>query len=117
MSYDYRVRRVLRVVDGDTIDLELDLGLYLSAALRFRLLGVDTPERGQPGYAEARDYVAAWCRDVLDRPDLLELRARTHKADSFGRWLVDLVAVTDGTDVADLSTDLIRDGHGAPYPR
>lgn len=116
MSYDYRVRRVLRVVDGDTVDLELDLGFHLTTALRFRLLGVDTPERGQPGYLEAKDYVARWLADALARPDLLEVRARTAKADSFGRWLVALVAVEhDGHEVADLSAELLEAGLAKPY--
>lgn len=78
--YDYRVLDVLKVVDGDTLDCRIDLGLHLSAALRFRILGLDTPERGQPGWKEATDYVRAW----LDGRDLA---VETYKTDSFGRWL------------------------------
>mgnify|MGYP000163561762 CR=1 FL=1 len=44
--YDYRVTDVIRVIDGDTVDLRIDIGFHLSAALRFRLLSIDTPERG-----------------------------------------------------------------------
>lgn len=83
--YDYRVVEVLRVVDGDTLDLRLDLGFHLHTALRFRLLGVDTPERGQPGWAEAGEWVRRWLDDARDAGH--EVRVMTAKADSFGRWL------------------------------
>ena len=42
--YIYRVKQVLRVVDGDTIDVDIDLGFDISLTKRVRLSGVDTPE-------------------------------------------------------------------------
>jgi len=42
--YIYRIKRVLRVVDGDTIDADIDLGFDISLAKRIRLSGIDTPE-------------------------------------------------------------------------
>jgi micrococcal nuclease len=42
--YIYRVRQVHKVVDGDTIDVDIDLGFDVSLAKRVRLAGVDTPE-------------------------------------------------------------------------
>ena len=42
--YIYRVKQVLRVVDGDTIDADIDLGFDISLTKRVRLSGVDTPE-------------------------------------------------------------------------
>jgi micrococcal nuclease len=42
--YEYRVKQVLRVVDGDTIDVDLDLGFNISYTQRVRLAGIDTPE-------------------------------------------------------------------------
>lgn len=41
------------VVDGDTIDVE--------GVGRIRLVGVNTPERGEPGYREATDFVKSMC--------------------------------------------------------
>ena len=43
LMYSYSAR-VFNIVDGDTIDCELDLGFHLMTKLRFRLLGIDTPE-------------------------------------------------------------------------
>jgi endonuclease YncB( thermonuclease family) len=54
--YYYRAS-LLRVVDGDTIDVDLDLGFNLRARHRLRLLDVDTPERGQPDFLDALTFV------------------------------------------------------------
>jgi len=42
--YIYRIKNILRVVDGDTIDADIDLGFSISLEKRIRLAGVDTPE-------------------------------------------------------------------------
>ena len=42
--YEYRVKKVLKVVDGDTIDVGIDLGFDISFTSRVRLAGIDTPE-------------------------------------------------------------------------
>jgi micrococcal nuclease len=42
--YEYRVKSVLAVVDGDTIDVDIDLGFDISITKRVRLAGIDTPE-------------------------------------------------------------------------
>ena len=42
--YEYRVKKVLKVVDGDTIDVDIDLGFDISYTQRVRLAGIDTPE-------------------------------------------------------------------------
>ena len=42
--YEYRVKKVLKIVDGDTIDVDLDLGFDISFTQRVRLAGIYTPE-------------------------------------------------------------------------
>ena len=42
--YEYAIKEVLRVVDGDTIDVVIDLGFDLTKKERIRLAGIDTPE-------------------------------------------------------------------------
>ena len=42
--YEYRVKKVLKIVDGDTIDVDIDLGFNISYYQRVRLAGIDTPE-------------------------------------------------------------------------
>jgi micrococcal nuclease len=42
--YEYNVKKVTKIVDGDTIDVDIDLGFNISFAQRVRLAGIDTPE-------------------------------------------------------------------------
>lgn len=42
--YDYNVKKIHKVVDGDTIDVDIDLGFSVSFSSRVRLAGIDTPE-------------------------------------------------------------------------
>ena len=42
--YEYRVKKLIAVIDGDTIDVEIDLGFDISIFKRVRLAGIDTPE-------------------------------------------------------------------------
>lgn len=50
--YEYRVKQVLAVVDGDTIDVDIDLGFDISITKRVRLAGIDTPESRTSDKAE-----------------------------------------------------------------
>jgi micrococcal nuclease len=42
--YIYRIKQIIRVIDGDTIDADIDLGFDISLSKRIRLAAVDTPE-------------------------------------------------------------------------
>jgi micrococcal nuclease len=50
--YEYRVKSVIAVVDGDTIDVDIDLGFDISLTKRVRLAGIDTPESRTSDKAE-----------------------------------------------------------------
>jgi micrococcal nuclease len=81
VTYEYQ-GTVQRWIDGDTVELTLDLGFYLTYTNHFRLQGVDTPERGKVGYTAAKDRVNAWA------PPGTEVLAVTSKSDKYGRFLV-----------------------------
>ena len=42
--YIYRIKQITKVIDGDTIDADIDLGFDISLSKRIRLAAVDTPE-------------------------------------------------------------------------
>lgn len=89
--YEYRAT-VDRWVDGDTVDMNVDLGFRITTHQRFRLLGVDTPERGETGYTEAREVV-----ESLHPPGSIVV-ITTEKplaGDKYGRYLVAIPAVRD----------------------
>lgn len=76
-----------RWVDGDTVDLFVDLGFRVITHQRFRLLGVDTPERGQPRFKEATECAERAC------PPGSAVQFTSIKTDKYGRWLVALPVV------------------------
>ncbi|UXU56827.1 thermonuclease family protein [Staphylococcus agnetis] len=75
--------KVLRVIDGDTLVIDLDMGFETHTIKRVRLLGVDTPERGKPGYNEAKAFTT---QVVLDN----DVYVQTYQSDAFGRYLADV---------------------------
>tara|TARA_R110000851_G_scaffold62941_7_gene144155 strand:+ start:267 stop:722 length:456 start_codon:yes stop_codon:yes gene_type:complete len=81
----YRAK-VVRVIDGDTFEVEVDLGFRVMRSMRIRLLGVDTPELRR-GSAESKKKGAeakAWVEDlILGRWVLID--STTTK--SFDRWV------------------------------
>lgn len=80
MSFTYEHVTLLRVIDGDTIQVAIDVGFRFQTVQTLRLLGLDTPERGQLGWADARSKLTQL---ITGR----SLRVMTTKQDSFGRWL------------------------------
>lgn len=84
--YWYRAL-IIRWVDGDTVDLHVDLGFTVRVDTRFRLLGVDTPERGQAGWAEAKAFVEGYA----PADTAVTIRSeKPLKADKYGRWLAEV---------------------------
>lgn len=90
--YQYKAT-VENVVDGDTIDVSIDVGFKITIRQRVRLARIDTPERGQPGYAAAKDFV----RDVaLNKPVML----KTEKVSKWGHYLAE-ITLEDGRNLND----------------
>lgn len=93
--------KVKRVVDGDTIDFEVDLGFKVKIDIRGRLLGVDTPERGHEDWAKATEMCHDLVRSVADKygwddqDEQLYVVIKTHKTEKYGRWLVEIDGVTN----------------------
>ncbi|WP_194755198.1 thermonuclease family protein, partial [Staphylococcus chromogenes] len=75
--------KVLRVIDGDTLEMRIDLGFHTHTVRKVRLLGVDTPERGKTGYNEAKVFTT---QTVLGK----DVYVQTYQADAFGRYLADV---------------------------
>ena len=66
--YNFRVVEINRVVDGDTIDVTIDLGFYLFKKERVRVAGVDTPEKRTRDLEEKELGIEAtnWLKEKLD---------------------------------------------------
>ncbi len=106
MTFEYQAR-VARVVDGDTIVLDVDLGFGVWLHQQnFRLLGVNAREKSEIGGAEARRNLSALA------PVGSEVTVRSVKPDKYGGRYDAAVTLPDGRD---LSTTLIQDGWAAPW--
>lgn len=105
-TYIYRAT-VAHVVDGDTIDVRIDLGFNVDTRERLRLLGIDAPELSTPAGKMARD------RLIEKLPEHTEVTVQTFKApgDKYGRWLANVV-MQGGQSVSDW---MLGAGLAKPY--
>lgn len=90
---------ITRIVDGDTVDAEIDLGFDITYKSRVRLYGIDTPEsRTRDLDEKARGKLAAkFLSDAILHADTLVIQTKLDKKGKFGRVLGVLVA--DGVDL------------------
>lgn len=110
MAYKYEHVEVLRVLDGDTVELKIDMGNRTHWVEKFRLYGIDTPEIHGPT-KEAGEAAANRLRELLAGGVTL---AETLKPDKYGRMLVSLRVFGEGHP-HDVVKILIDEGHGKPY--
>ena len=111
--YQYFVKNVLKVVDGDTVDVEIDLGFDLTKKERVRLGGIDTPESRTRDLEEkklglqAKDYL----KSLIMNAD--KLIVRTEKDGKFGRMIGYLYMNPEAT--VSLNQMLIDEGFAWMY--
>ena len=113
--YEYRVKKVTGVVDGDTIDVDIDLGFNIAYSQRVRLAGIDTPESRTTNKMEKALglEVKQRLKDILAKASVVVIR--TQKPDStekYGRvlgWLY-----VDGAEQS-VNEALIADGYAWGY--
>jgi len=112
-DFSYRVKRVTKVIDGDTIDVILDMGFDILYKQRVRLFGIDTPE------SRTRDKVEkiyglkskAFLKESLSHAK--KITVKTYKGSEtgkFGRILGDVWC--DGKSVNQL---MCKVGHAVAY--
>jgi micrococcal nuclease len=89
--YTYSAK-VLNVVDGDTIDVRIDVGfgIWLDDRLRFKY--IDAPELSTPAGRQAKEFLVKYfskCPKII---------IRTKKSEMYGRWLADIFALPNCAD-------------------
>ena len=109
--YEYTVKEIVKVVDGDTVDVCIDLGFNIFHIERIRLNRVDTPEtssknkEGRKYAMQAKAYVSAWMKQQS------QIKIRTLKDDKYGRILAEFI----GDDSVCLNDLLINKGYAWLY--
>jgi micrococcal nuclease len=114
--YEYRVT-ILKVIDGDTVDVDIDLGFNIVLSNeRVRIMGIDTPESRTRDKVEKKFGLASKARlkQLLGKTAILRTQVSKSGEDmkgKFGRILGDFVA-HDGRMVTEI---MAEEGHCVPY--
>jgi len=116
--YTYRAN-ILRVVDGDTVDVDIDLGFdIVLKKQRIRLYGVDTPESRTRDLEEKKHGLAAkeFVQSYLPVGTKQTLQTRLDDRGKFGRILGEFVAFDAKNDRQSTVNQLLIDNyHGVAY--
>lgn len=106
---------VVRVIDGDTLVCNLDLGWGLwRMGAHVRLARCNAPELKAPGGTEARYYVERVLADSVAHSDALpRVTIISHSVDKYGRTLADVI-VPNSTTGFNLNDLLLSSGHAVP---
>ena len=113
--YEYRVKQVLKIVDGDTIDVVIDLGFDISFTSRVRLAGIDTPEsrttdaREKILGVEVKEYLKKALEGATD------IVIRTEKADSSEKYGRILGWLFVNKQTGSLNMELVNKGYAWSY--
>lgn len=113
--YEYRVKKVTNVVDGDTIDVDIDLGFSVSFSQRLRLAGIDTPESRTTDKIEkalgleSKEYLKTKLKDAK------EVVVKTEKPDSSEKYGRILGWVYVDGSTKSINEMMIEDGYAWGY--
>jgi micrococcal nuclease len=108
--YEYNVT-VDRVVDGDTVDLMVDLGFDTWKAVRCRMYGINAPESRTRDLAEKKLGLAAKDR-LIELLTVENLKLVSHGVGKYGRCLGEIFV---GDNPISINHQLVEEGHGVEY--
>jgi micrococcal nuclease len=85
--------KVIKVVDGDTIDVEIDLGFKIKWNARLRLFGINAPETKGPSH-EAGINTKRYVESVLPVGSIIVVKTFVDKSEKYGRYLASVLYKT-----------------------
>ena len=113
--FEYYVKKVTKIVDGDTIDVDIDLGFDISFTSRVRLAGIDTPESRTKDLDEKALGLEAkaYLKHAIDSAKTVVIKTeKMNSSEKYGRilgWVY-----LDG-DTVSVNDHMINDGHAWGY--
>ena len=117
--YNFRVTEINRVLDGDTIDVTIDLGFDLYKKERVRVAGVDTPEKRTKNLEEKALGLDAtnWMKENLEGAIAGddELSVRTELVGGMGKYGRLLGWLYIGDEEVSLNEQMITEGYAHAY--
>lgn len=109
--YEYNISKIVKIIDGDTVEVLIDLGFGIFHKEKVRLNRVDTPETNSSNELEkklgieAKSFVTEW----LNNQNMLKIK--TFKDDKYGRILGEII----GNESTCLNDLLINQGYAWAY--
>ena len=105
--YQYKIKKITRVIDGDTVDVDIDLGFGITLSHRVRLKGINAAETRTKDLEEKAEGIKArlWLEKELSRKG--EWIIDTTKEDKYGRMLGTLYLVGEPVTV---NEKMIKEG-------
>jgi micrococcal nuclease len=113
--YIYRIKSVTKIVDGDTIDADIDLGFDISLTKRIRLAGIDTPESRTKNLKEKALGLESkeWMKKTLaGAKDILIKTELPDSTEKYGRIIGHLFI--NGQETS-LNNQMIAEGYALAY--
>ena len=110
--YQYKIKKINRIIDGDTIDVDIDLGFHITVSHRVRLKDIDAAETRTKDLEEKKKGIEArlWLEKELARKG--EWIIETYKEDKYGRILGTLYLIGDPVTV---NEKMLNEGIAKPY--
>lgn len=100
----------IRVIDGDTVEMQIDLGFNLALTEKFRLIGINAPEMKNETLEAAkasRDFLKQLLFNAHAQKKQISLKSTKHGK---YRWLAEIWI--ESRDVAEI---MVESGHAVPY--
>ena len=113
--YIYRIKSVTKVVDGDTIDADIDLGFDISLTKRIRFAGIDTPESRTTNLKEKAMGLESkeWLKKALEgAKDIIIKTELPDSTEKYGRIIGHLFI--NGQETS-LNNQMITSGYALAY--
>jgi micrococcal nuclease len=113
--FEYYVKKVSKIVDGDTIDVDIDLGFDISFSSRVRLAGIDTPESRTTDKTEKSLGLEAksFLKNAIESAKTVVIKTeKMNSSEKYGRilgWVF-----LDGSDKS-INEEMITAGHAWGY--
>jgi micrococcal nuclease len=110
--YEYKINKINRIIDGDTLDAEINLGFNITIRQKIRLGGINAPETKTTDLQEKEKGLNAkeWLTKKLNTTEPLKIR--TEKEDKYGRILGWIYV---GDDNISINNHMIEEGYAKPY--
>ena len=112
-DFSYRINKVTKVVDGDTIDVIMDMGFDIMYKSRVRLFGIDTPESRTRNLDEKKRGLLAkkYLQEALKAGNKLSIKTyKDNETGKFGRILGEVFA-----DGVNLNLKMCKEGYAVQY--